>query len=91
MFKPSSNFLTNHSKEVLLLWILLLFVFRVCLSYLLVSSLQPCGHLLGLALVYVMFSCVFVTFPYGVLGNWLYQFLIFAFFLTLSSQNRNEK
>ena len=44
-----------------------------CLSCCLVFSLQPCGHLLGkvnrLALLYVMFSLVFVTFPYGVLGQ----------------------
>ena len=51
----------------------LLFVFRVCLSYYLVCSLQPCGHLLEradlLALLYVMFSCVFLTFLNGVLGQ----------------------
>ena len=34
-----------------------------------------------LALLYVMLSCVFVTFPYGVLRKVWY--LIFAFFLTL--------
>ena len=38
-----------------------------------VCSLQPCGHLLRrtnlLAILYVMFSCVFVTFPCGVLGQ----------------------
>ena len=45
-----------------------------CLSviYCPVCSLQPCGHLLGKGwplgcLVYYV-SCVFVTFPYGVLG-----------------------
>ena len=36
-------------------------------------SLQPCGHLLGranlLTLLCVMFYCVFVTFPCGVLGQ----------------------
>ena len=47
----------------------------LCLSlpYCHVWFLQPCGHLLGrailLALLYVMFSCVFITFPYGVLGQ----------------------
>ena len=37
-----------------------------------------------LALLYVMFSCAFVTFPCGVLGQMRYlcRFLIFAFFLT---------
>ena len=45
-----------------------------CLSllYCLVCSLQPCDHLLGkaylLALLCMMFSCVFVTFPYCVTG-----------------------
>ena len=37
-----------------------------------------------LALLYVMFSCVFVTLPCDVLGQMrLYLFLIFAFLLTL--------
>ena len=44
-----------------------------CLSCCLVFSLQPCGHLLAkadrLALLYVMFSFVFITFLYGVLGQ----------------------
>ena len=34
-------------------------------------------------LVYAMFSCAFVTFSYGVLGQWWYlivSILIFAFF-----------
>ena len=39
-----------------------------------VCFLPPCGHLLGkgsalLALLYAMFHCAFVTFPYGVLGQ----------------------
>ena len=49
------NLLVNVHAETLTL----LFVFRVCLLYCLVCSLQPLGHLLGkgwpLALVYVMF------------------------------------
>ena len=47
LVKPSSKkILTDHSKEVLLLWNL--FVICVsCLSCCLVCSLQPCGHLLG--------------------------------------------
>ena len=36
-----------------------------------VCFLQPCGHLIGmadlLALLYVMFHCVFVTFEYSVI------------------------
>ena len=48
MFKPSSNFLTDRSKTVFLLWIL----FVVCdsclsLSYCRACYLQTCGHLLG--------------------------------------------
>ena len=47
-FKPSSNYVTDCSKGVLLLWIL----FVVCVSCLSLScylecSLQPCGHLRG--------------------------------------------
>ena len=69
---PPVNFFTGCSKAVLLLWIF----FLICVSCLfcyLVCSLQPCGHMLPraevLALLCVMFSCVFVTFPYGVLGQ----------------------
>ena len=66
----------------------LLFMFQVCL----VCSLQPCnqscwGKTDHLVLLCVMFSCVFVNFPYGVSGQmWylMYQFLIFAFFFTLN-------
>ena len=44
-----------------------------CLSCFLVCSLQPCGHLLGRTdLLYIMFYCVCVTFPCGVLGQVLY-------------------
>ena len=52
----------------------LLFVFRVCLCHTVLYV--PCrlvdtcwGRALLLALLYVMFSCVFVTFPYDVLGQ----------------------
>ena len=48
MLKPSSNFPTKRSKVVLLLWILfVIYVSCLSLSYCLVCSLQPCGHLLG--------------------------------------------
>ena len=50
------------------------FVTRVsCLSLCLVSSLQPRGHLSGKGRPLgsrVMFSCIVVTFPYGVLDVW---------------------
>ena len=72
MFKPSSDFLADRSKAVLLLWIFFLFVFRVILFF----SLQPCGHQLGKgwplgSLECYVFLC-FVTFPYGVLGQLCY-------------------
>ena len=47
-----------------------MFVFAFC-------GVWPCGHLLTdllVALLCLTFSCVFVTFPYGVLGqvwNWI--------------------
>ena len=69
-------FLTDCSKAVLLLWIL--FVICVCLFHtgmsvscsLMVTCLEKTDLLV---LLYVMFSFVFVTFPYGVL---LHRFLI---------------
>ena len=75
-FKPGHTFCV----------LFLLFVFRVCLSHCLVCSLQPCGHLLGradlLVLLYMMLSCVFVIFPYGVLGQvWYLMVLIPDIFL----------
>ena len=61
------------------------FKFRVCSGFLsvLCSHVVICWEKAGLlALLCVMFSCVFVTFPCVVLGQ-VYRFLIFAFFLTL--------
>ena len=73
MFKSSSNYFNFASKAVLLLCILLLFVFRVCLCYIVLSV--PCNLMITywvradlLALVYV-FLVFFVTFPYGVPGG----------------------
>ena len=74
IFKPSSNYLTDCSKAVLLLWIFL----AICVSCL--SVILSCLFLRALSsparkradllsLLYVMFSCVFVTFPYGVLDH----------------------
>ena len=59
---------------MLLLWILFV-ICDSCLSllYCLVCSLQTCDHLLGkadlLALLCVMFSCVFDTFPCVILDQ----------------------
>ena len=67
MFKPPSDFFTIFPR-----WC---FFFVSCLSLFccIVCSLQPCDHLLGradpLALLSVMLSCVFDTFPYGVPGH----------------------
>ena len=71
---PSSNILTDRSKAVLLLWI---FLFYVCLCYIVLSV--SCSLVVTfwervdfLALLYVIFSCVYVTFPYGILGQVCY-------------------
>ena len=59
-------------------------MFRVCHVFLSVhcSLVVTCWELAGhLALLYVMFYYVFVTFPCGVLGQMCY-FLIFASLLT---------
>ena len=87
VFNPSNNFLTDRSMVVLFLWI----IFVICVSCFTVLSIL-CSIAVTyweradlLALLYVMFSCVYVTFPYGVLGGHgfpLYGFLIFAFFFT---------
>ena len=69
---PEEIYFSDRSKAGLLLWILFV-IYVLCLSCFLVCSLQPCGHLLGraglLALLCVVFSCIFVTFPCGVLGQ----------------------
>ena len=72
MFKPSDNCLTDRSKAVLLLCILFVFVCHTFLSV-------PCNLVVTcweradlLALLYMVLSCVFVIFPYGVLGQVYY-------------------
>ena len=71
MFKLSSNFLTDCSKAAILLWIL----FVSCVSWHTVLSVA-CNIVVNcweradlLTLLYGMFSCIFVTFSYGVLGQ----------------------
>ena len=66
----NAHFLQACSKAVLLLWI---FFFVICASCPTVVSV-PCGPVVTcweradlLALLYEIFSCVFATFPYGVL------------------------
>ena len=77
MFKASSNFLTDHSKAVFLLWIILLFMSHVCLYSTVLSV--PCSLAVTcweradlLALLYVMCSCVFVTPGSGVVFDCIY-------------------
>ena len=63
----------------------------LCLVFVMFSRLfiaglwSPPGKGLTSCLWFVMFNCVFVTFPCGILGQvWylIYRFLIFATFLT---------
>ena len=73
MFGPSGEFFTVRSKAVLLLWILFcylhfMFVFVMLSCLFLVALWSPAGKGLTSWLLCVMFSCVFVTFPYGVPG-----------------------
>ena len=64
---PPVIYFTDRSKAVLcVIYVLCLSCFRVC-------PLLPYGHLLTSWLLFVMFNCVFVTFPCG-------RFLIFAAF-----------
>ena len=84
--KPSSNFLTDRSKAGLLLLILFAIVYFV--SYCIVCSLQPSGHLLGKSWPLGSLVCdvflVYLPFPHMVscvmCCIWLYGFLIFVFF-----------
>ena len=65
-------FLFDRSKATILLWILFVICACLCLTYLSVSSSLEvtCWERADLlALLYVLFSCVVVTFPYGVLGQ----------------------
>ena len=65
-------FFTDHLKAVLLCGSFLLFMFRVNHAFLSVhcSLVVTCWERVNLlALVCVMFYCVFVTFPYVVLGQ----------------------
>ena len=67
MLKPYSSFLTDHSNAVLLLWI----IFVICVSCHTTLSV-PCSLVVTcreMALLYVTFSCVFLTFHMDVLGQ----------------------
>ena len=82
--KPSSNFLTDRSKTVLLLWIF--FVICVCLCHTVMSVscslVVTCWERADLLTLLYVFLC-FCHFPIWVsCDTWLYRFLIVAFFLT---------
>ena len=82
MFKSSSNFLTDRFKAVLLLWIIFAICVSVCFFYQTVlpvpcSLVDACWERADLlALLCVVLSLVFVTFPYGVLGQVWYLIMI---------------
>ena len=63
------------------------YMFFVMLSRLFIAALwSPAGKGLTSWLLFVMFNCIFVTFPCGILGHvWfeIYQFLIFVAFISL--------
>ena len=68
----TSNIFTDRSKAMLLLlWIIFVNMFHVCLCYAVLpvhcSLVFTCWDRTdNTALLCVMFSCVFATFPYGV-------------------------
>ena len=73
-FKNSSDFFTDHSEAVLLLWILfvisvelnitLVFIILLCLFF--AASWSPAEKGLTSRLLCVLFPCVIATFPSGV-------------------------
>ena len=72
IFKPSSNLFTDSSKAVLLLCIFFVIYVCFCCAVLSVhcSLVITCwARAKFLALLCVMFSCAFLTLPYGVLGQ----------------------
>ena len=75
MFKPSIDFLAGRSKALLLLWIFFfkLFMFLVYLCYAALSV--PCSLVVPTGKCFtswlIVFSYVFVTFPYGMVLNYI--------------------
>ena len=69
MFHSSSKFLSERYKAALLLWTIFI-ICVTCLSFSYCLLLwSDTGKGLPPGLLYVMFSCGFVTFPYRVLGQ----------------------
>ena len=79
-FKPSIDIFANRSKAFFFCGSFLLFWYHVYLCYTVLSV--PCSLVIPcwdkadlLALLHVVFSCVFVTFPYGILVQVWYTYL----------------
>ena len=73
-FKPSFDNFANRSKAVLFVDLFCYFLYHVYLCYTILSV--PCSLVIPcwdkadlLPLLHDVFSCVFVTFPYGILGQ----------------------
>ena len=69
---------------MLLLWIISVVMFRVCHAFLSVHCrlVVTCWERVNLlALLYVMLSCYFVTFPCGVLGQVWYLIVLPSYLL----------
>ena len=88
-FKPPVKYFTDHSEAMLLLWIP--YVISVCFlssfrAHLFIDALwSPAWKELTSVLSFIMSNCEVVIFALVSLvrcGAWLYQFLIFALFLT---------
>ena len=78
-------------QAVLFLWIMHVISVWFCYGFMHVCLLMSCGQLLGkgwpLCSRFMMSNCAVVTFPlvsWVRCDAWLYRFLIFALFLTLS-------
>ena len=74
MFKPSSDFLLIVPRRCFFCASCFIFRFHGCLCYAVLfvpcSFVITCGEKADiLSLLCVVFSCVFVTFPYNVLGQ----------------------
>ena len=64
---PPVNYFTDRSKAYHLCYLVLVFV---TLSWLFITALwSPAAKGLTSWLLFVMFNCVFVTFPSGILGQ----------------------
>ena len=98
MFKPFSIlFLLTVPRWCIFCESFLLFVFRVCLCHsgLYVSFVVTCWERIDLlAFLCMMFSYVFITFPYGVLGHVCYLIVLIPdlcllpYFVALKQQRR---